>query len=172
MNLGMLRRLSLAGLVLASLTSGFASNSADTSAQPEAKTKAPAEPAAPAAKLETPAEYRTEFRLPSGKIVKRGMTIAEVQKLMGEPREKRPLKAGEETAEIWVYVTETSSSAPKTMHSETIVTSDNQQGWVETVSIPQYRIEQNIVSETRELLFFQGRLLNWKESRNVKQKMQ
>lgn len=127
---------------------------------------------ASSAKLETPAQYRTEFKLPSGEVVKRGMPVAELQKLMGEPREKRPMKAGNEVAEIWIYQTDTVTSAPKTIHSDTIVTADNHQGWVETVSVPQYKIEQTIVTETRELLIFQGRLLNWKESRSVKRTMQ
>lgn len=146
-----------------------------TAAEPKstgdtAAVKSAAEERAP--KLETPPEYRTEFRLPSGALVKRGMAAAEVAKLMGAPREKRPLKVGNEVAEVWVYQTDTVSSAPKTIHSEHIVTLDNHQGYVETHSVPQYRIEQTITSDFRELLFFQGRLLNWKESRSVKRSFQ
>lgn len=132
---------------------------------------AAAEKPAPAATA-TPQNFPTEFKTETGAVVKRSMTAAEVLALLGEPKEKRPMKAGDEMAEIWVYRRETVKAEPKTLSSDTIVTDDNGQGFVKTVSVPTYRLEQTTIVETRELLMYRGRLLNWKETRGVKRAVQ
>lgn len=150
----------LACLVL-SLVLG--SSACATTVPPEAK------PATPPA---APANYPTEFRTEAGVVVKRGMTAAEVAKLLGEPKEKRTLKTEGELSEVWVYRTERVVSAPKTIQSDRIVTTDNGFGYTEHVDVATYRLEHTTNVEIRELLMFRGRLLNWKETRGVKRTMQ
>jgi hypothetical protein len=97
--------------------------------------------------------------------LQKGMTTEQVRNLWGKPEEVRLLKAGAQSGEVWVYrrpVSETMEEVPVRMQEIPYV--DPLTGQTKMIKEPVYEQQSVVLIETTELLMFEGRLINWKQS--------
>jgi hypothetical protein len=97
-------------------------------------------------------------------VLQKGMTAAEVKRLMGEPAEIKPMTAPTGTAEVWIYHHTTYGPMEQIQvgtrsTSTTMKGADGQDHVVQTVEEPVYRHKVQIVEETTRLLMFDGILI-------------
>jgi hypothetical protein len=97
--------------------------------------------------------------------LQKGMTTEQVRNLWGKPEQIRPLKAGAQSGEVWVYrrpVSQTVQEVPMRMQEIPYV--DPMTGQTKMIKEPVYEQQHIVLIETTELLMFEGRLINWKKS--------
>lgn len=100
--------------------------------------------------------------------IKKGMTAAEVREILGAPASVEPGPNQELKSEIWVYnrpVQSTTTQAATTVRQVDAV--DPISGQNITVPEPVYQTVVVRISETAQLLMIDGKLIEWKTTREA-----
>jgi hypothetical protein len=131
---------------------GCASTPAPTSASPEAA---------------KPAQTRADVDR-SMRVLHKGMTAEEVQTAWGAPVKIEPMEAPTGRAEVWTYRFSFVGGLRQVQTSEIVYTRPNPlTGIEETLKEPVFSTEQTMIDQIVDLLFYDGRLTEWKQEREV-----
>jgi hypothetical protein len=104
----------------------------------------------------------------SMRALQKGMTTEQVRAAWGAPVSVKPMEAPVGTAEVWIYKFSFVGEVRQVQTDEITYTRPNPlTGIDETIREPVYSTEQVMVDQTVELLFYDGRLTEWKQSREV-----
>lgn len=97
--------------------------------------------------------------------LKKGMTGAAVRQAWGEPESVKPMETPAGKAEVWTYhrTTTTTRQVPASM--ETVPSQDAGTGAASTIMQPVYVQERVAATDEYQLLLFDDKVIEWKQTR-------
>ena len=103
--------------------------------------------------------------------LRKGLTAQEVRDALGEPGKVELMATTAGPAEVWTYRFSFAGPVSEVQTGETTYVRQNPiTGAEETIHEPVYSIQQTMIEQTLSLLFCEGRLTEWKQSRETRRR--